>query len=162
MADLSMPAPKRGTTPARRLIAAGIIRRFADRTLTMRVTEAGVTGRITPVPARVTNYDCLGSVWGHDTIADAEAGIAERRAAGASVEEWTATDRDGNPLRIVRTTEPDTSFLGGIDICAFTGTTPARAQTIDDDSDDVCPICEQWVCRCGTGRTAVREAVAAR
>ncbi|MET7779589.1 hypothetical protein ABZU94_29835 [Streptomyces mirabilis] len=32
--------------PARRLIAAGIIRRTPSRTITVRVTEAGVTGTI--------------------------------------------------------------------------------------------------------------------
>ncbi|QQM41966.1 hypothetical protein [Streptomyces liliifuscus] len=32
--------------PTRRLVAAGVIRRSADRTLTVRVTEAGVTGTI--------------------------------------------------------------------------------------------------------------------
>jgi hypothetical protein len=31
-------------SPARRLVAAGIIRRTPDRTLAVRVTEAGVTG----------------------------------------------------------------------------------------------------------------------
>ncbi|MCZ4516727.1 hypothetical protein O3Q52_53245 [Streptomyces sp. ActVer] len=34
------------TTPGRRLVAAGVIRRSADRTLTVRVTAAGVTGTI--------------------------------------------------------------------------------------------------------------------
>ncbi|MHB9862162.1 hypothetical protein [Streptomyces sp. YIM S03343] len=48
MTDLSMPAPERGTVPARRLVAAGFIRRLSGRTLAVRVTEAGVTGRITP------------------------------------------------------------------------------------------------------------------
>lgn len=59
MTDLSMPASVRGTAPTRRLIAAGITRRFADRTFTVRVTEAGVTGTVTPAriftgPAAVT------------------------------------------------------------------------------------------------------------
>lgn len=38
-----------GTTPVplpRRLIAVGIIRRHDDRTITVRATEAGVTGTI--------------------------------------------------------------------------------------------------------------------
>lgn len=48
MTDHSMPASVRGITPTRRLIAAGVTRRFADRTFTVRVTEAGVTGTITP------------------------------------------------------------------------------------------------------------------
>lgn len=34
-------------SPARRLVAAGFTRRLAGRTLTVRVTEAGVTGRVT-------------------------------------------------------------------------------------------------------------------
>jgi hypothetical protein len=33
-------------SPARRLVAAGIIRRSPGRTLTVRVTQAGVTGVI--------------------------------------------------------------------------------------------------------------------
>ncbi|MEU5769819.1 hypothetical protein ABZ782_28280 [Streptomyces asoensis] len=33
-------------SPARRLVAAGIIRRSATRTITVRVTAAGVTGTI--------------------------------------------------------------------------------------------------------------------
>ena len=39
-------------SPARRLIAAGIIRRTPGRTLTVRVTEAGVTGTIRKAGAR--------------------------------------------------------------------------------------------------------------
>ncbi|MGW6008647.1 hypothetical protein [Streptomyces sp. NPDC055210] len=46
MADLSMPAPRRSTTPARRLVAAGFIRRLPGRTITVRATHAGVTGTI--------------------------------------------------------------------------------------------------------------------
>ncbi|MFC8433710.1 hypothetical protein [Streptomyces sp. NPDC057253] len=52
MTDLSMPAPSRGTTPTRTLIAAGIIRRTPGRTLTVRVTQAGVTGSIRKAGAR--------------------------------------------------------------------------------------------------------------
>ncbi|MGW1609434.1 hypothetical protein ACWCQZ_08550 [Streptomyces sp. NPDC002285] len=52
MTDLSMPAPMRGTHQPRRLIAAGIIRRTPGRTLTVRVTQAGVTGTIRKAVAR--------------------------------------------------------------------------------------------------------------
>ncbi|WP_329292886.1 hypothetical protein [Streptomyces pseudovenezuelae] len=52
MADLSMPAFTRGTTPTRTLIAAGIIRRTGGRTFTVRVTQAGVTGSIRKAEAR--------------------------------------------------------------------------------------------------------------
>ncbi|MER7799018.1 MULTISPECIES: hypothetical protein [Streptomyces] len=38
--------------PTRRLIAAGIIRRTPDRTLTVRVTAAGATGSIRKAGAR--------------------------------------------------------------------------------------------------------------
>ena len=51
MTDLSMPAPVRGTLPARRLIAAGFIRRLAGRTITVRATQAGVPGTISPATA---------------------------------------------------------------------------------------------------------------
>lgn len=46
MTDLSMPACTENTTPSRRLIAAGLIRRTPSRTLTVRVTQAGATGVI--------------------------------------------------------------------------------------------------------------------
>jgi hypothetical protein len=39
-------------SPARRLVAAGVIRRSATRTFTVRVTEAGVTGTIRKAAAR--------------------------------------------------------------------------------------------------------------
>jgi hypothetical protein len=48
VSDLSMPVLERGTVPPRRLVAAGITRRLDDRTLTVRISEAGVTGSITP------------------------------------------------------------------------------------------------------------------
>lgn len=39
-------------SPTRTLIAAGIIRRLPGRTLTVRVTQAGVTGSIRKAGAR--------------------------------------------------------------------------------------------------------------
>jgi hypothetical protein len=72
-----------------------------------------------PEPAVVANYDCYGSPWGHHTITKAEADIAETLAEGGTVEEWHVTNRDGQPLRIVRTTAADTRFLGGSDICVI-------------------------------------------
>lgn len=48
MADHSPRPGATASTPARRLIAAGFIRRLPGRTLTVRATEVGVTGRITP------------------------------------------------------------------------------------------------------------------
>ncbi|MGJ7877882.1 hypothetical protein [Streptomyces rochei] len=42
-ADQTRPTP---LCPSRRLIAAGIVRRTPGRTLTVRVTAAGVTGSI--------------------------------------------------------------------------------------------------------------------
>ncbi|MGX1254173.1 hypothetical protein RKD48_006684 [Streptomyces ambofaciens] len=70
-------------------------------------------------PAVVANYDCYGSLWGHDTITKAEADFAETLAEGGTVDEWHVADLDGQPLRIVRTTAVDTRFLGGIDICVI-------------------------------------------
>lgn len=43
--NLSAPACAQ-ISPARRLVAAGIIRRHGSRTITVRVTAAGVTGII--------------------------------------------------------------------------------------------------------------------
>jgi hypothetical protein len=67
-------------------------------------------------PAVVANYDHYGSLWGHDTVTKAEADIAQACAQGHAIDEWNVTDRDGNPLRIVRTTDPTSTFLGGVDI----------------------------------------------
>ncbi len=39
-------------SPARRLVAAGIIRRSPDRTITLRVTAAGATGVIAKAVTR--------------------------------------------------------------------------------------------------------------
>ncbi|MET8982114.1 hypothetical protein ABZX85_41680 [Streptomyces sp. NPDC004539] len=47
---LSAPASAQ-VSPTRRLVAAGIIRRLAGRTLTVRATQVGVTGTITPTRA---------------------------------------------------------------------------------------------------------------
>lgn len=47
MTDLSMPATTGTTNATRRLIAAGFIRRLPGRVLTVRATQAGVTGSIT-------------------------------------------------------------------------------------------------------------------
>ncbi|MGW3936464.1 hypothetical protein [Streptomyces phaeochromogenes] len=42
----SIPRALSSALPTRRLIAAGIIRRHPDRTITVRVTAAGATGVI--------------------------------------------------------------------------------------------------------------------
>ncbi|MGW2113776.1 hypothetical protein [Streptomyces zhihengii] len=69
--------------------------------------------------ATVTNYDCYGSLWGHDTVAKARSDIEEARESGHTIDEWNVTDRAGQPLRIVRTTDPTSTFLGGIDIAVI-------------------------------------------
>ncbi|MFJ6645791.1 hypothetical protein ACIQPS_09030 [Streptomyces sp. NPDC091290] len=52
MADLSPRPGAPASSPSRRLIAAGIIRRSPGRTITVRVTPAGVTGTIRKAVAR--------------------------------------------------------------------------------------------------------------
>ncbi|MFM9643583.1 hypothetical protein [Streptomyces turgidiscabies] len=47
MQDLPVRPVAPASSPPRRLIAAGIIRRIAGRTISVRVTQAGVTGTIT-------------------------------------------------------------------------------------------------------------------
>ncbi|MFJ5973545.1 hypothetical protein [Streptomyces sp. NPDC093060] len=54
----------------------------------------------------VANFDEYGSVWGFNTVAEAEAEIAQDRAEGATVEVWETADRDGQPLRVARVTHP--------------------------------------------------------
>ncbi|WP_431772205.1 hypothetical protein [Streptomyces cucumeris] len=48
MADLAMPARTDAPPPDRRLIAVGTIRHHGGRTITVRATEAGVTGTSRP------------------------------------------------------------------------------------------------------------------
>jgi hypothetical protein len=65
-----------------------------------------------PEPATVTNYDNYGSLWGHETIAQAEASVAKEYAKGTAIDEWDAVDRDGNRFRVVRMADP--TFLDTI------------------------------------------------
>ena len=80
-----------------------------------------------PEPAVVANYDHYGSLWGHDTVTKTEADIERARALGHTVEEWQVTDYDGRLLRIARTTDPTSAFLGGIDICVI----PAEPEILE-------------------------------
>lgn len=61
--------------PSRRLIAAGITRRSGDRTLTVRITEAGVTGTLATRP---TPTDSLAEL--HRQRAEDYTSNAARRA----------------------------------------------------------------------------------
>ncbi|MFE6408173.1 hypothetical protein ACFVOR_14705 [Streptomyces sp. NPDC057837] len=61
------------------------------------------------------NFDNHGTVWGTDTPDETQALIARERAAGTAIDEWNVTDRDGQPLRIVRLADP--TFLDTI--CVF-------------------------------------------
>lgn len=71
-------------------------------------------------PQVVANFDNYGSLWGYDTVAKTEADIAEERANGTQIDEWDVTDRDGQPLRIVRMADP--TFLDTI--CVFSAWHP--------------------------------------
>jgi hypothetical protein len=76
----------------------------------------------TGLPAgHAVNYDNHGSVWGTDVPEATEELIASERAAGTAIDEWNVTDRDGQPLRIVRLADPD--FLDTI--CVIPSTAPA-------------------------------------
>jgi hypothetical protein len=76
----------------------------------------------TGLPAgHAVSYDSHGTVWGTDTSEDTQALIARERAAGTAIDEWNVTDRDGQPLRIVRLADP--TFLDTI--CVIPGETPA-------------------------------------
>ena len=53
MTDLPVRPDRAASSPnARRLVAAGLVRRSQGRTLTVRATAAGVTGSITNTPSR--------------------------------------------------------------------------------------------------------------
>lgn len=121
MQDLPARPVAPASSPTRRLIAAGFIRRLPGRTLTVRATQAGVTGTITPTLAVLV---CC-----------------------------------GRPLRL----HDGQLVCSRCGSWADPGAAPAQAQKLDDDSDDACPICGFWTCRCGTGHyVAASEAVAAR
>lgn len=78
-------------------------------------------------PQVVAHFDNYGSFWGFDTVAKAEAGIAEDRAAGFPVDEWMTVDRDGSPLRVVRVSDP--TFLDTISVFATWDSYAMRAVT---------------------------------
>lgn len=119
MTDHSTSTPV--LVPARRLIAAGFIRRLPGRTLTVRATQAGVTGTITPTLAGPV---CCGRPMG----------LRDGQFVCSRCGSWV---------------DP--------------GAAPAQMQTLDDDSDDACPVCCLWTCRCGSGHySSASEAVAAR
>jgi hypothetical protein len=71
-----------------------------------------------PEPTPVLNYDNHGSYWGAETIANTEDLIARERTAGTAIDEWNVTDRDGQPLRIVRCADP--TFLDTICVIPVT------------------------------------------
>lgn len=73
----------------------------------MRNLELGLADQI------VANLDEFGSLWGFNTVAEADAEVAEAvDDEGATVEEWETTDLAGQPLRVARVTHPK----WGIDI----------------------------------------------
>ena len=96
-------------------------------------------------PALVANYDHYGTLWGHDTVTKAEADIAQAHAKGHAIDEWNVTDRNGQPLRIVRTTDPTSTFLGGIDISVIPvspeilETVPANGSLLGYDQHAIAP-----------------------
>lgn len=55
----------------------------------------------------VANFDNHGSLWGFDTVEDAEQAIDWERVVGADIDEWETFDRDGRPLRVVRVADPE-------------------------------------------------------
>ncbi|MCX4780079.1 hypothetical protein [Streptomyces sp. NBC_01264] len=48
MPKLTARAHEHAPTPERRLVAVGTVRHLGGRTITVRATQAGVTGTITP------------------------------------------------------------------------------------------------------------------
>ena len=76
-----------------------------------------------PMPERlVINFDNHGTCWGTDTISATDTLISNARTLGEHIDEWTATDRDGHPIRIVRIADP--AFLDTI--CVIPADTARR------------------------------------
>lgn len=90
---------------------------------TSRPPHATLTVSPAPLPIPelkvVANFDVNGSFWGYDTITRTDAFIADAHANNHRVDEWAIVDRTGQPLRVVRTTDPTSDFLGGIDIAVI-------------------------------------------
>lgn len=72
------------------------------------------TTRIHWSPGTAVNFDNHGSFWGTEPATQALLDIVEARLNGTAVDEWNVTDRDGNPLRIVRIADP--GFLDTISV----------------------------------------------
>lgn len=109
------------TTPtlSRQLIAAGIKRGSGPLVVeypTAPLPPAAVYAmhrlELALADQTVANFDTRGSLWGFDTVEQAEADIARERANGTTIDEWNVVDLDGNPLRIVRMADP--TFLDTI------------------------------------------------
>ncbi|MFB8772121.1 hypothetical protein [Streptomyces broussonetiae] len=66
------------------------------------------------------NFDNHGTVWGTDAPEETEALIARERAAGTVIDEWHVTDRDGQPMHVIRCADP--TFLDTI--CVIPGAAP--------------------------------------
>ncbi|MFI9344954.1 hypothetical protein ACIG0D_27365 [Streptomyces sp. NPDC052773] len=68
----------------------------------------------------VANFDSYGSLWGFDTVEDAERSIDWELVSGTAIDEWETIDRDGRPLRVVRIADP--TFLDTICVFSAWGT----------------------------------------
>ncbi|MFG3048116.1 hypothetical protein ACGFZR_24690 [Streptomyces sp. NPDC048241] len=93
-------------SPTRRTIAAGIIRRLGSRTLTVRATEAGVTGSIRTTatdPARAARIAELH----RQCRADYAKGAAQRDARGRRDDAHPAADSVPSGYRCPATTLSD-------------------------------------------------------
>ncbi|MDQ0758712.1 hypothetical protein [Streptomyces canus] len=88
----------------------------------------------------VVNFDNHGSLWGVDTVEDAERVIDWERVSGARIDEWHVADRKGLPIRIVRIADPE--FLDTI--CVFPAECPdcgSPVTTLAWVSDEHHPKC---------------------
>ncbi|MGW2550692.1 hypothetical protein [Streptomyces sp. NPDC001635] len=89
----------------------------------------------------VVNFDNHGTLWGHDTVEQADACIDRERANGRTIHEWFVSDPAGLPIRIVRIADPE--FLDTISVfpaeCPDCGAPVTTTAWVSDEHHAKCP-----------------------
>jgi hypothetical protein len=89
----------------------------------------------------VVNFDNHGSLWGYESVEQAEADLDEQRANDAAIDEWHVADPHGLPIRIVRIADPE--FLDTIQVfpaeCPDCGSPVTTLAWVSDEHHPKCP-----------------------
>ncbi|MFB7500009.1 hypothetical protein ACFC09_35920 [Streptomyces sp. NPDC056161] len=89
----------------------------------------------------VVNFDNDGTLWGVDSVENADDMIDRERANGLTIHEWFVADRAGLPIRIVRIADPE--FLDTICVfpaeCPYCGEPVTTLKWTPDEHHAKCP-----------------------